>query len=553
MMDESVDVVIVGSGAGGAPVALELARAGAKVLVLEKGRALNPEEMIHDEISVCRRNMFVPYVRDEPHTLRVGHNAKAERTAEGWTANVVGGATVHFSGYFFRMHPVDMRLRSTLGAIKGTTVADWPITYDDLEPYYARVEREIGVSGRARSHPFEEPRSTEYPLPPLAEDAIAKRIDEAAARLGYHTFPTPRAILSEPYRGRPACGYCSLCGSYACEMGAKSSMAVSLLPAAVSTGRCEIRPRSMAVEVSVRPDGLASGVVYVDATQQRRSVGARCVVLACSALETARLLLMSRSALFPSGLANNNGLVGRNLLFSGMGKGQALFRRKRLSPPIGRFPFVQRAMQDFYFNDDAVDGVRKGGTILFDWAHANPINTAEQIARADAAGELLWGKALKDKLRSDVAGAWRLQFEVFAEYLPTNGTYADLDPDVKDHWGLPVARMTEEARHPHDRLCTSMLVARGMEVLRELGPDDVGESEARGTTRFLQGGTCRFGTDPGSSVLDPSCRAHEVPNLYVTDGSFLPSSGGVPITLTILANAFRVAGQIATRLQSHEL
>jgi choline dehydrogenase-like flavoprotein len=549
-VSDSVDVVVVGSGAGGAPVAFELARAGAKVVVLEKGRALATEEMLHDEIRVCRRNLFVPNMRDEPHTIRDGPEAKAERTAQGWTANVVGGATVHYSGYFFRMHPVDMKLRSTLGAIDGASLADWPISYEQLEPFYARVEQEIGISGRAHAHPFEEPRSTEYPLPPVAEDPIAARIDAAATRLGYHTFPTPRAIVSEPYRGRAACTYCSLCGSYGCEVGAKSSMAVTLLPAAVATGRCEIRPQSMAVEVPVSADGRVTGVVYRDAAEQRQFIGARVVVLACSAIETARLLLLSRSSRFPSGLANGNGLVGKNLIFSGMGKGQALFRRPRQSPPIERFPFVQRSMQDFYFNPREAGGVRKGGTILFDWAHPNPIFTAERIANAN--GQLLWGRALKDKLRRDVAGAWNLHFETFGEYLPTRGTFADLDPEVKDRWEMPVMRMTV-SRHPHDHLVTAMLVDRGMAVLRELRPDDATELELRGVTHFLQGGTCRFGIDPAASVLDPSCRAHEVKNLYVTDGSFLPSSGGVPITLTIMANAFRVAAGIAGRFRAREL
>jgi len=306
----------------------------------------------------------------------------------------------------------------------------------------------------------------------------------------------------------------------------------------------------MAVEVPLRADGHVSGVVYLDRSDQRRFIGARCVVLACSAIETARLLLMSRSSRFPSGLANGNGLVGRNLVFSGMGRGLALFRRPRSSTPIERFAFVQRSMQDFYFRPDGIEGVRKGGTILFDWAHANPIFTAERMANAD--GKLLWGRALKDKLRRDAAGASRLQFETFAEYLPTPGTFVDLDPDVKDRRGLPVARITE-TRHPQDNVATSMLVDRGMALLRELHPDEWNADETHGVTRFLQGGTCRFGGDPATSVLDASCRAHEVDNLYVTDGSFLPSSGGVPMTLTIMANAFRVAGGIAARFRSGEI
>jgi choline dehydrogenase-like flavoprotein len=306
----------------------------------------------------------------------------------------------------------------------------------------------------------------------------------------------------------------------------------------------------MAIEVPVDSAGRATGVTYRDASGENRSIEARCVILACSAIETARLLLMSRSQRFPEGLANGNGLVGKNLVFSGMGRGHAIFRRPRPSPPISRFPFVQRSIQDFYFNAQGVEGVRKGGTILFDWAHPNPIFAAERVAHAD--GKLLFGRALKDKLRRDVAGVWNLQFEVFSEFLPTAGTYVDLDPDVKDRFGLPVARMTVR-RHPADAVATGMLVDRGMAVLRDLEPDEWSAQELRGVTHFLQGGTCRFGDDPATSVLDPSCRAHEVANLYVTDGSFLPTSGGVPITLTIMANAFRVAERIAARLQAREL
>jgi choline dehydrogenase-like flavoprotein len=553
MKKDRVDVVVVGSGAGGAPVAYELSAAGLDVVVLDSGRRYRDEDFDHDEIRMCRRSFFTPSIADEPHTLRPGPTAQATRSQAGWLACVVGGGTVHMAGYFHRLHPVDFTLRSALGKVEGSTLVDWPITYEDLEPFYARVDRELGVSGVWRAHPFEEPRSADFPLPPLVENGFARQLDAACTRLGYHPFPTPRGILSRAYRGREACMFCALCANYGCEVGAKSSTLVSLIPAAEATGRCEVRPECTAVEIPVDAQGRVKGVVYRTAAAGGDAgisefQPARCVVVACTAVETARLLLMSRSARFPNGLANDSGLVGKNLLFSGESSGQARFKlagRQRETWLLDPAPFVQRSLQDFYFLDRPIDGVRKAGTVLFALEHPNPILKAEHIA----GGGARWGARLKQALRDEARGARTLTFESFAETMSSNATYVDLDPDVKDRWGLPVARITVQ-RHPLDGAATRLLAARGKEVLDALGPDSSQITQAEGQNMVLQGGTCRFGRDPSASVLDVDCRAHTVPNLYVSDSSFMPTIGGVPPTMTIMANAFRVGGALAARFKA---
>ena len=550
MPADSADVVVVGSGAGGAPVALVAARAGLRVVLLEKGLDPRRDELLHDEVRMTRRDFFVPNLTEEPHTIRYGDTENAERTVEGWTANVMGGGTAHYSGFFFRMKPVDMRLRAALGDVDGATLIDWPVSYEELEPYYRRAEHEIGVSGVWKRHPFEEPRSSDYPLPPLAEHSFAARIDEAGRRLGLHPFPTPRAVLSRARPDRAECLPCGSCGSFGCPQGAKGSTAVALLPAARATGRCDVRSRCFATEV-IHDGTKVRAVVYRDAEGKNRRVEARCVVLACSAVETVRLLLLSRSARFPSGLANGAGQVGRNFVFSGLTKGAAWFARKGrpwLDAP--QSPFVQRSLQDFYFMDPPVDGVRKGGTILFTLAHGSPIFTAERMANAGE-GDAVWGAALKDRVRR-AAGHVRLEFETFAEFLPTPGTFVDLDPHVRDRFDLPVARMTVR-RHPLGVKALDLLRERGLSVLRALDPDDVEVEIRLSETKFLQGGGCRMGADPAQSVLDREGRAHEVPNLVVSDGSALPTSGGVPPTLTILANAYRIGEGIVRRFREGTL
>lgn len=546
---DPVDVCIVGSGAGGAPMALELGRAGFKVVVLEKGAWYRKEDFVHDEILNSRRNFFMPLPWDEPHLIREGEGSPYRRGNEAWTANCVGGGTVHMSGYFYRLKPVDFRMRSQLGEVKGANVVDWPISYGDLAPWYDKAEEELGVSGEAVPHPHAEPRSKPYPLPPLNAHPISAEIDRACSVFGYHPLPTARGIVSRPYKGRAGCHYCALCGSYGCESDAKSSTLASLIPAAVATGKVQVRPRSMATNIEVDDAGRAKSVVYLDEHGVRQEQPAKFIVVSCTAVESARLLLSSQSSRFPRGLGNDNGLVGRNLVFSSFGQAKATFRVSKrkaawpwLSDPA---PFVGRSLQDFYVMPHDRHGFRKGGTLGFMWSHPNPIYAAVNLAGSGKRG--IFGKALKDALR-EYRDSKILEFETYGEFLPTDGTRVSVEPTVKDKYGLPVAAITI-ARHPTDLTMTKYLVERGEELLRAMEPDSVQRVTTSGETTILQGGTCRFGKDPATSVLDPDCRMHSVPNLYVVDGSFLPTSGGVPITLTIVANSFRVADRLVRRMR----
>jgi choline dehydrogenase-like flavoprotein len=549
MTKEAVDVCIIGSGAGGAPMALELGRAGFKVVVLEKGAHYRPQDFVHDEILNSRRNFFMPLPWEEPHLVRVGPSGRYERTNSAWTANCVGGGTVHMSGYFYRLKPVDFRLRGTLGHVKGANLADWPLSYEEFAPFYDKAEAELGVSGEATPHPFAEPRSGPYPLPPLDVHPIAREIDRVCQELKWHPLTTARGIISRPYKGRAACSYCALCGSYGCEVGAKSGTNASLIPAALATGNVELRPRCMARTIEVAPEGRARSVVYLDPDGVEQEQPAKVIVVSCTAVESARLLLNSTSSRFPRGLANGSGLVGRNLMFSSFGESRATFRvsRQQAARPwlTAPDPFVNRSLQDFYLMPDERFGFRKGGTLGFMWTHPNPIFAAVGLAGSGRSG--VFGKALKDRLRA-YRDSRILQFEVYGEFLPTPGTYVTVEAGVKDKYGIPVAAITMD-RHPMDFAATRFLVERGEEVLMRLDPDDLERVGVAGETTILQHGTCRFGKDPASSVLDKDCRAHEVPNLYVVDGSFMPTAGSVPSTLTIAANSFRVAHHLVRKLK----
>jgi choline dehydrogenase-like flavoprotein len=554
-MNTDYDVCVVGSGAGGGPIAYELSKAGYSVVVLEKGPWYNEDDFFKDEIVATRRSVFAPNLRDERHVIEDKDNdgdwvgkSTYDTGRDFWNGNVVGGSSNFMSGYFHRLKPVDFRLLSEFGPILGSNIVDWPITYNDLEKYYKKVEHVIGVSGKVIQHPNLEPRSAgEFPFPPLTEHPVTKYIDKACSELNISSLPTPRAILPYSAMGRNGCYYSNYCGSYGCSSGAKGSSRAALLDHAYRTGHCEIKPHSIVYGLSSNSQGKVISANYYDKNGQSQKVTARIFVLACQAIETSRLLLMSPGPKHSNGLANNFGQVGKNLIFSGGGSGSGdlyyeNFSANEVEELKIRGLFVNRSIQDWYIIRDKEFGEsQKGGTIDFLFRHANAITRANSQKWGEDG--LIWGRPLKKKLKSYFTEGRYLRFEVFNDWLPTDNCFVSLDNNIKDKWGNPVARV-RVGHHDHDLRIGEYLAEKAVMVFKQMGAENIRSNISGSPPPNLVAGGCRFGNDPKDSVLNSDCRAHDVENLFVSDGSFMPTGGSVPYTWTIYANSFRVADKI---------
>jgi len=544
------DAVVIGSGAGGGPMAARLAEAGWDVLLLEKGPFRQRQEYSADEVTATQRDFFVPSFADEPHVLVAAGDPRPRPTELGWVGNSVGGGTVRMGGFFYRFHPDDFRMASLYGDYEA--LADWPYDYDALEPYYTQAEWDCGISGAGGTNPFEGRRSAPYPLPPVDTHPLTAHLEQACRRLGWHPFPTPRAIASRPYRGRPACSYCGSCPGFGCRTGAKSSVQETYVARALATGRCELRPNAMVREVTVDDRGEATGCLYLDSDGAEHAVRAGIVCVSCSSVESARLLLLSQSRQFPNGLANGSGLVGRHLQFHGFSNGRARFHYENHAdkPLRDREPFLECSIADHYFLPPGVSDLPKGGVIRFGFPAAAPIAAA--LRAAEDGPDLLWGSRLERRLREYFHDYLTVDFEVFHDFIPNDRTFVTLDPKIRDKRGLLAARIHLDVPE-HHRLAGQWLVERGLEAFSEMGADAIYAEEIGETAPYLVHGTCRAGKDPARAVLDEYCRAHEVPNLFVVDGSFMPTSGGAAPTLTILANSLRTADHILASAKRGDL
>ncbi len=543
------DVCIIGTGAGASGVAHKLVKAGINVLMLERGGFYQEEDFSKDEIAYCKREIVTPSFKDAYHTIESYEKGRWEKRSTRDTestffnGNIVGGSSNFMSGYFHRMKPKDFKLASTYGAIRGANVVDWVSDYTEFEPYFEEVERLVGVSGEVTQFKHHEPRSTKnFPFPALDEHPISSKIDEACKKLGYVPYKTPRAILSKPKGERANCYYSNYCGSYGCSSGAKGSARASLLQPMLKNKNLTIVTHAF-VKKLVEKKGKVVEALYVDTkTKEEKSIKAKLFIVAGQAVESSRLLLNSKSKEFPNGLANNANQVGKNLLFSagGIGSGQFDENSMALKELMVEGKFVNRSLCDWYFYEE--DGKEvKGGIVDFLFEHANPMTQATK-QRFDN-GKLLWGKELQDKIYHKIKKTKQLNFEVFNDWLPTDNCFVSVSDEYKDIYGVPVANIRTGA-HRHDLEVGEYLAKKAENVLREMGAKDVSSSISPAPPPNLQAGGCRFGDDPKTSVLNKYCQAHEVENLFVSDGSFMPTGGSITYTWTIYANSFRVGDYI---------
>jgi choline dehydrogenase-like flavoprotein len=568
--------IVIGSGAGGSVAAWELARAGHEVLVLEKGRNLLPG------LGTARGIHHVPFSNDEVKEGRAFENQdvvlepRAARTQAEAAAGVersfvgdvntlpttVGGGTVHWDAKTPRFWRQDFQGRSLFGPIDGANVADWPLSYDDLEPFYDEVERRLGVQGDIHRMPAatlaQAPRRHQFVMPPNPPMLAGLRLAEGAARRGYSAYPFPMAVNSRRFQGRPRCNSCGFCSGFGCPIVARGSAAVSFLHPALRAG-VHLRTRCYVYRIELSSDGRrAIGVEYRDEHGRDRHARADTIILAGSAIETARLALLSATSQHPAGLGNGSGQLGRNLMFHLFTLGIALFADE---PHAWRGPSTTFTIDDFV-GPDRGPAARATGLPYLKGGICEVGGGLTLLAEADIYTALpnSWGASLKKAMRTSPLRRHLAGLSMVGEDLPQEANRVDLDPTLRDVFGFPVPRITHSS-HAFELAASSYFGPRLGEVCAAApgaiaaGWLPVGAlAEASGgfgspyagpaSTAHIMG-TARMGNDPATSVVDRWGRMHELENVYVADGSVFVSSGGFNPTLTIMALSLRMARRLA--------
>jgi choline dehydrogenase-like flavoprotein len=520
MTMKTYDVCVVGAGAAGGVLSAHLARAGADVVLVEGGPNINSRSSFNTHA--------LPHEFPNRHipTMRPGKEGFESERSRG-----VGGKSLLWNAVAWRLSERDFKGASYEGAGE-----DWPIGYADLAPYYERIEREVGVCGNLDG--LEDLPDGVFlpPVPMKASDLLIKR---GAEKLGVRVIHVRKATLSIPKFGRPACHYCGNCMA-GCDVVAKYNSADVHITPAVRTGRLAVVPNAIVREVMLSDENRVTGVSYINRTSgSQAEIRARAVVVACACVQSVALLLMSKSRQYPNGLANSSGHLGKHFIPHFTGGVELFLERLMGTKTVNDEGFLDHAYIPSFMHNRKRDYARSFG-MQFNYQNRRAVGWARTVRG--------WGKAYKQAVK-DRYPAY-LVLSPYGEMLPNPGCYIDLDPVRKDKYGLPMARRTvaygsNDMKIFHDmtRWARDIAVAAGAEIHSV-------SSEPR--TNHELGGA-RMGSDPRRSVVDKFCRTHDVPNLYVVDGSVFPSASEKNPTHTIMALAARTADHIAMRLRNHEL
>lgn len=554
------DVAVIGLGAAGGVAVLPLARAGLKVVGIEAGTWMDPHSFKPDEIYNNVRALVtsVPKAKREIPTFRTSPGERARQGSTHPMMNAVGGTSIHYHAQGWRYSEWDFKVRSEsirrYGASsipKGSTLEDWPLTYDDLENYYDLVEHEVGVSGRAgniagklnpRGNVFEAPRKRDFPMPPLRDTEFTDMMAAAARKIGWKPFRGPAAINSVPYRGRPGCAYHGYCDRGGCHISAKNSTAVTTIPQAVKTKNLIIADNAQVTRIVAGSDGKVTGVNYIKDGKEYFQP-AKVVLLASYTYENSRLLLLSKSRAYPNGLSNNHGQVGRH--YFGHWDAQAGAGVSALFPfdlNIWYGAIAQNVTVDEWADDNfdhAGLGFIGGASIQVN-TEKHPIGAAAMDTYGRAPQ---WGSKWKAFVRENSA-RWVSSY-VQCNTFPYENTFLDLDPDVRDPLGDPVCRITSGPKQSEPRQAL-YAVNKMEEWFRAAGAIEVQAARTfrgPGLTTHAFGGT-RMGDNPETNVVDKFGFSHEAPNFGILGASVMGTSGARNPTLTVQALAWRTADRL---------